>query len=319
MTISSALRAVGRMERGDHLCLAYVDADERRSVLFSYVRDGLAAEHKIVYLADQESPHVLPVCLRPRPARLETLPQAAGLDLAAALDDGRLVIRTVAEVYRGTRGFRPGETMGLLATETELALLQGHRGIRLTGEWPLLPPAPATGRPVDLAAEAEFLARRVAACERRVEPVLRGARIVAMMLCQYDRRRLPAPRLERMESHHHARARADDLYDDGSLRVTPLFSPPGLALTGTLDAATRPALDRVLRVLPPGAGLVCLDLSGLHSCDEEGLRRIVEAGRTSGGRQRQVLLRGVPPRLAGMLRATGLERAPGVSIGEPAH
>jgi hypothetical protein len=51
----------------------------------------------------------------------------------------------------------------------------------------------------------------------------------------------------------------------------------------------------------------------------EGLRRIVEAGRTSGGRQRQLLLRGVPARLAGMLRATGLESAPGVTIEEHAR
>jgi ABC-type transporter Mla MlaB component len=140
-----------------------------------------------------------------------------------------------------------------------------------------------------------------------------------MMLCQYDRRRLPPSRLEVVESRHHDRVRADDLHDDGALRVTPLFRPPGLALSGALDAATRPALDRALKVLPPGAGLVCLDLSGILSCDEEGLRRVVEAGRTSGGRQRQLLLRRVPARLAGMLRATGLERAPGVTIEEPAR
>jgi anti-anti-sigma regulatory factor len=142
---------------------------------------------------------------------------------------------------------------------------------------------------------------------------------VAMGLCQYDRRRFTPPLLDELESYHDSRVRADDLHDDGVLRVTPLFAPPGLALSGFLGATACATLDRVLATLPPGAGLVCLDLSGLAACDDEGLQRLVEAGRTSGGRQRQLLLRGVPARLASRLRATGLERAPGVTIEEPAH
>jgi ABC-type transporter Mla MlaB component len=322
MTISAAAKAVGRMERGDHLCLSYGDADERRSILLSYVRHGLAADHKIVYLADQDSAGALPVCLRPRPARLETLPQAAGLDLAAALDAGRLVVRTLAEAYRGTGGFGPDEVTGWLATELELALLQGYQGVRLAGEFPVLPPRTDSGPPAhpdDLAAETEIMMARVTECERRAGELLRRSRIVAMGLCQYDRRRFTPSLLEELESYHGSRVRADDLHDDGRLRVTPLFAPPGLALAGFLGATTRPALDRVLATLPPGAGLVCLDLSGLVACDDEGLRRLVEAGRTSGGRQRQLLLRGVPAQLASRLRATGLERAPGVTIEEPAR
>jgi ABC-type transporter Mla MlaB component len=322
MTISAAARAVGRMRSGDHLCLPYGDADERRSVLLSYVRHGLAADHKIVYVADQEGPDALPVCLRPRPPRLETLPQAAGLDLTAALDEGRLVVRTLAEVHRGTGGFGPGEMVGLLATELELALLQGYRGVRLTGDCPVLPPRPDPGRhahPDDLAAETEIMLARLAEYERRAEGLLRRSRIAAMALCQYDRRRLVPSWLEELESRHRARVRADDLHDDGMLRVTPLFGPPGLALSGILGPGAHRVLDRVLATLPPGAGLVCLDLSGLVACDDEGLRRLVEAGRTSGGRQRQLLLRGVPAQLAWRLRATGLERAPGVTIGVPAR
>ncbi|XVQ10184.1 MEDS domain-containing protein [Spirillospora sp. CA-255316] len=350
MAFSGVGEAVGRMELGDHLCLPYAHADERRAVLLAYVRGGLAAGHKIVYVAEQDSHDVLPPCLRPVPARLEPFadaepPRPAALDPGRALESGRLVVRTVAEVAKATGGYDPDELMGLIATEIELALVQGYRGVRLTGERPLTWPgrldadtaagaaAPgeaggagdgAGGGAGRAAADAETLAdeeaaERFAACERRIAEVFRTTRPQAMILCQYDRGRFDAVRLEELESWHRARVRADDLYDDGRLRAAPLFGPPGLALSGRLDAATRPALDRVLALLPPGAGLVCLEMSGVAACDEEGLRRAVEAGRTSGGRQRQLLLRGVSPRLAGMLRDTGLERAPGVTIEEHAR
>jgi anti-anti-sigma regulatory factor len=342
MAFSGAGEAVGRMDLGDHLCLPYAHADERRAVLLAYVRGGLAAGHKIVYVADQDSHDVLPSCLRPVPARLEPFadaepPRPAALDPGRALESGRLVVRTVAEVARATGGYDPDELMGLVATEIELALVQGYRGVRLTGERPLTWPGPldadtaagagasgGAGAAGAAAAGAETLAdeeaaERFAACERRIAEVFRATRPQAMMLCQYERSRFDAVHLEELESWHRARVRADDLYDDGRLRAAPLFGPPGLALSGRLDAATRPALDRVLALLPPGAGLVCLEMSGVAACDEEGLRRAVEAGRTSGGRQRQLLLRGVSTRLAGMLRDTGLERAPGVTIEEHAR
>ncbi|MFC5748933.1 MEDS domain-containing protein [Actinomadura rugatobispora] len=344
MAFSGAGEAVGRMELGDHLCLPYAHADERRAVLLAYVRGGLAAGHKIVYVAERDSHDVLPDCLRPVPARLEPFadaepPRPAALDPGRALESGRLVLRTAAEIAGATGGYDPDELMGLIATEIELALVQGYRGLRLTGErplaWPGVPEpdgaAGATpggtgaaggagGAGADAAALAgQEAAERFAACERRIAEVFRATRPQAMILCQFERCRLDAVRLEELESWHRARVRADDLYDDGRLRAAPLFGPPGLALSGRLDAATRAALDRVLALLPPGAGLVCLEMSGVTACDEEGLRRAVEAGRTSGGRQRQVLLRGVSPRLAGMLRDTGLERAPGVTIEELAR
>ena len=344
MAFSGADEAVGRMELGDHLCLPYTHADERRAVLLAYVRGGLAAGHKIVYVAEQDSHEVLPACLRPVPARLEPFaaaepPRPPALDPGRALESGRLVVRTVAEVAKATGGFDPDELMGLFATEIELALVQGYRGVRLTAERPLAWPAspdghaagPAAGSGAGPAAgvgagsdagtfaEEEAAAERFAACERRMAELFRTRRPQAMVLCQYDRNRFDAERLEEAESWHQGRVRADDLYDDGRLRAAPLFGPPGLALSGRLDAGTRAALDRVLSWLPPEAGLVCLEMSGVAVCDEEGLRRAVEAGRTSGGRQRQLLLRGVSPRLAVMLRETGLERAPGVTIEEHAR
>ncbi|MFB4319691.1 MEDS domain-containing protein [Actinomadura sp. 21ATH] len=295
MTTPVQGKAVGRMEFGDHLCLSYDNADERHAILLAYIRDGLAADHKIIYLSDEDSPEAVV-------GWLEAVPEAAGLDLAGALDEGALVVRTAEEAYMATGRFDPDEIIALFGTEIELALTQGFKGVRVTGEETFsLRGWPGTER------FAEF--------ERKIDEVFRTSRVNAMAICQYDRRWFDPDRLEELESHHVDRVRADDLHDDGSLRIAPAFGPPGLVLTGAVDAAARPAVAAALAALPARAGLVCLDLSGVGGCDEDGLRAMLDAARDGGGgRERHVLLRGVPEKAAVLLRDTGLLAMPGISV-----
>lgn len=65
-----ALTPVGEMRFGHHLCLTYDSEEERHAVLTAYVRDGLRAGHKVVYLADGESSEAV----------LDRLAGAAGRD-----------------------------------------------------------------------------------------------------------------------------------------------------------------------------------------------------------------------------------------------
>ncbi|MEW2357966.1 MEDS domain-containing protein [Spirillospora sp. NPDC029432] len=297
-------KAVGLMEFGDHLCLSYDNADERQAILLAYIRDGLAADHKIIYLSDEDPPEAVV-------GWLEAVPEAAGLDLAGALADGRLVVRTAEEAYMATGRFDPDEIIALFGTEIELALTQGFKGVRVTGEETFsLRGWPGTER------FAEF--------ERKIDEVFRTSRVNAMAICQYDRRWFDRERLAELESHHVDRVRADDLHDDGTLRIAPVFGPPGVALSGAVHAAARPALTAALAALPARAGLVCLDLSGVEGCDADGLRALIDAardgggrdggGRDGGGRERHVLLRGLPEKAAVLLRDTGLLAMPGVSV-----
>ncbi|WP_433327987.1 MEDS domain-containing protein [Spirillospora sp. CA-294931] len=296
MATPSVGKAVGQMQFGDHLCLSYDNAEERQAILGTYVRDGLAADHKIIYLSDEDPPDAVL-------GWLGAAPQAAGLDLEGAMDSGQFAVRTAEEAYMATGRFDPDEIIALFGTEIDMALVQGYKGVRVTGEETFsLRGWPGTDR------FAEF--------ERKIDEVFRTSEVNAMAICQYDRRWFDRPRLERLESYHVDRVRANDLYDDGVLRVAPIFAPPGLALAGTVDAGTRAALGRALGSLPGEVGLVCLDLAGLGSCDEEGLRIMVRDGRTSDGRQRQLLLRAVPPAIAGTLRDLGLADRPGVSLEE---
>ena len=76
-----------------------------------------------------------------------------------------------------------------------------------------------------------------------------------------------------------------------------------------LDAATvgalRGSLDDAIR---SGSGPLVLDLSAVQSVDAIGLGMLLGVERRAASAQRELLLRNVPPRVARLLRATGLSR-----------
>jgi anti-anti-sigma regulatory factor len=285
-------KPVSAMIFGDHLCLSYDNALERRAILSDYVRDGLRANHKVVYLSDED------------PAEAIVAEFAAGgLDLAAALADGRFVVRTAAEAYLATGQFDPDEIISLFATDIELALVQGYAGVRVTGEETFsLRGWPGTER------FAEF--------ERKIDEVFRTSRVNAMAICQYDRRWFAPARLRTLEACHVGRVRANDYFDNGTLRISPTFSPPGLALAGAVDESTLPALTDALHTATAHSGHLFVDLSQLGFCDIAGLRALVGAHRSGTGMRRQIILREMPDYLGFMLRIAGWDELPGVYVEE---
>ncbi|SHM25351.1 STAS domain-containing protein [Cryptosporangium aurantiacum] len=76
-----------------------------------------------------------------------------------------------------------------------------------------------------------------------------------------------------------------------------------------LDAATvgalRGCLDEAIR---SGSGPVVLDLSAVQTVDAIGLGMLLGVERRAASAGRELLLRDVPPRVARLLRATGLSR-----------
>ncbi|TDC94315.1 MEDS domain-containing protein [Actinomadura sp. 7K507] len=100
------VRPVGDMRHGDHLCLAYVNDEERHAVLTAFLNDGLRAGDALVYLVDEE----------PAGSAAGRLRDGFG----AALGDGRLTILPTA----GTD----------VEAVIDTALARGHRGVRVTDE-----------------------------------------------------------------------------------------------------------------------------------------------------------------------------------------
>ncbi|MFD0688379.1 MEDS domain-containing protein [Actinomadura fibrosa] len=215
-------------------------------------------------------------------------------DVGAALDDGRIVVLSA-----GADGAEPAGLESALAEAIEAALRRGHPGVRVVADAsPALRGWPGT--------------ERFAAFEDAVGRAVAGAGGAVRALCQYDRRWFAADHVRALEACHEARVRADDVFDDGVLTITPLFAPPGLRLAGAIDESTLPALVAALREVDRRAAHLCLDLSRLDFCDLDGLRTLIEANRTSAVVDRQVILRSMPGCMELMMRVSGLEAAPGI-------
>lgn len=76
-----------------------------------------------------------------------------------------------------------------------------------------------------------------------------------------------------------------------------------------IDAATVGALrGRLNEAIRSGDGPLLLDLSALQTVDATGLAMLLGVERRAARAGRELLLRGVPLRVARLLRATGLSR-----------
>ncbi|MGP4022180.1 MEDS domain-containing protein [Actinomadura sp. 3N407] len=298
--VGTRAKPVGTMRLGDHLALLFDNDEERRSIMAAYARDGVRAGHKIIYISDGvPAPDVLGWLLSERADVTGPAPRDRAADLAAAMEAGHLVVRTAEETFLASGRFDPAESIELIATEVDLAYVQGYAGVRIAGE-------------------ARFSLRRwpgteqFGEFEQMLDDAFMTSDVKAMAVCQFDRRWFDDARLAAVETRHMGRVRVDDYHDDGSLRITPIFSPPGAELAGVIDGSTRPAAEAVLASITTRTGLLCLDLGGVTACDTDGLRLLTGAGRP--GRGRGLLLRGVPPALRDRLRDEGLADAPGISI-----
>jgi anti-anti-sigma factor len=103
---------------------------------------------------------------------------------------------------------------------------------------------------------------------------------------------------------------AHSAYDDGVLRMTPVGSPPGLAIAGEIDEDTYPALVGKLAELA-GTAEIHLNLAGVKYCDLAGLRAIV---RLAGAHGSRLVLHDLPPPLRTVLGIVGWDATPGLVI-----
>lgn len=82
-----------------------------------------------------------------------------------------------------------------------------------------------------------------------------------------------------------------------------------VVLAGRLDVQTVSAVrDRLHAAVDGGSGRLVVDMSGVELMDATGLGVLVGTHRRAERAGRRVMLRGTPPRLRRLLRATRLER-----------
>ena len=160
-------RRIVRLRQGDHLCLIYDRAAERMAALIPFLKRGLAAGERCLYLADDTTTDLAEQALA-----------SEGLDVDRERERGALVFLAQRDGFLRDGRFDPGAMTDLLRQAEQEALDDGFAGLRVASEmsW-CLGDAPGSERFL----EYEALLNRF----------LDGSRSVG--LCQYDRSRFSPP------------------------------------------------------------------------------------------------------------------------------
>jgi signal transduction histidine kinase len=159
-------RRIARLRRGDHLCLIYHSAAEQTAALIPFVKAGLAAGERCLFVGHSTSAR-----------RLERALAGAGADVDAECDRGSLLLLTRREDWLPHGRFDPGAMMDLLRQAEQQALDDGFSGLRATWNmgW-ILEGTPGADRLVEY--------------EAHLNRFLAGSRTSA--LCRYSRESSPA-------------------------------------------------------------------------------------------------------------------------------
>jgi anti-anti-sigma regulatory factor len=269
VTSPATLVGSGRPGRHEHLCLAYDEYAQFRAAAHRFLLDGL--------VRGQQVRHVTA-----RPAG------DPGAELRAAhrgRPDAGEVVTLDADPERR---FDPAERARAHTAATERALARGFTGLRVATDV------------TPLVHDAEWLAA-LARYEHLVDRYMVSSPFSA--LCGYARSRLGPDEV----------AQVACLHAGTSPGATPfrLYAAPGAtaALAGEVDLAAAEllvtALDRA--DLPPVAGRLVLDVSGLTFLDHRGLYALAEHGRRVDA---TVVLRDPRPivrRLVELVPVTGVQ------------
>lgn len=277
---------VGAIRPNDHLCFVFGDERERAAVTSAFVRDGVAAHDKVIYIAEDDGPAL---------ARVRATLTGSGIDVDALAASGQLVLAAAEQTYLREGSFDVDRTVGMMAALIQQTADEGYRLLRVTGE---------TG----WASRHGILLSEILAYEHAVSPLAVDGRVLA--LCQYDHRAFAAADLEALDAAHDGRAAEDARFENGELVIQRTHGDsPGLGLSGAVsDGGHAPLAEALKSALAETEDDVHVDLSGLDFIDLEGLRLLL-AARQELSDGRSLHLERPAAHLRRVIRMAGWDRA----------
>ena len=123
MKITKEQDNINIIEPGAHLCSIFENDEELKTLLSTFLVQGLKRREKVMYIMDTKTPNSI----------LDNL-QNNGLDLKPYLDIGQLKVLYAAEVYMQKGIFNPDVMITFLRNETERALVEGYTALRVMSE-----------------------------------------------------------------------------------------------------------------------------------------------------------------------------------------
>jgi anti-anti-sigma regulatory factor len=283
---ADASTQVTELTADDHACLTFGEAEELFDLTAAFVRDGLAAGLKVMWLSDA-GPGIAVKELTRRGIAVE--PAMAAGQLAADGCEGRLL---------SGQAFSAAAAVGWLSGQVAASREQGFRGLRIAVDmgWAL---RPVTG--------VEELPR----FEEGIAAALAGT--TASVLCQYDRERFDPVTLASVAGFHTRSVAAATYYADAVLRICRQYAPPGVRIAGELDYQAEEPLARALAEAVRLEGDLVVNMEALAFIDARCTLMIADAARTMAASARMVTLR-CPPEVASGFVRLGMAGVPGVRL-----
>jgi len=191
-------RRITRLRRGDHLCLIYHSAAEQTAALVPFLKLGIAAGDRCLFVGHGTSAR-----------RVERALQSAGVDVDAECERGALLLLTQRESWLPNGRFDPGAMMDLLRQAEQQALDDGFSGLRATWNmgW-ILEGTPGADRLVEY--------------EAHLNRFLAGSHTCA--LCRYSREGSPAAVIQDALHTHPLAVLADQICPNA------YYEPPDMVL-----------------------------------------------------------------------------------------
>lgn len=174
--ISELEQRLWRLQAGDHLCCLYESEEEHRALLSPFMRQGLERHEKVLYIVDDHTGGQI----------LDYL-SADGVEVNPYLQRGQFAVLSSDESYMHAGEFEPERMIALLRSETDRAIGEGYKALRVTGEmsWAL------KGLPGS---------ERIVEYEAKLNTFLPGSQCLAV--CQYDQRKFdPSVLLDILVTH----------------------------------------------------------------------------------------------------------------------
>lgn len=174
--ISELEQRLWRLQAGDHLCCLYESEEEHRALLSPFMRQGLERHEKVLYIVDDHTGGQI----------LDYL-SADGVEVNPYLQRGQFAVLSSDESYMHAGEFEPERMIALLRSETDRAIGEGYKALRVTGEmsWAL------KGLPGS---------ERIVEYEAKLNTFLPGSQ--CLVVCQYDQRKFdPSVLLDILVTH----------------------------------------------------------------------------------------------------------------------
>ncbi|MBO0787872.1 MAG: MEDS domain-containing protein [Actinobacteria bacterium] len=273
------------LQLGDHACLTYGEREELLDLTAAFVRDGLSAGLKVVWLSDEVAAQAASELTR---REIEVEPAVASGQFAAVPSEGRLV---------SGKAFRTGQANEWLNSQLSACQQEGFQGLRVAMDmnWALQPVTGVEQLP-------EF--------EQGLAAVLAGGAV--SVLCQYDRERFDPVTLGSVAGFHTRSVAASTYHADAVLRICRQYAPPGIRIAGEIDFRAAEPLALALAEAIRLAGDITINLASLSFIDAACTRMIMDAARGTAGARKVFLV--CSASVADRFASLGAAGLPGVSL-----